>query len=54
MSKLRVFVADDHAVLRDGLKALVSAQPDMEIVGEAENGQATYEKAKELKASNKA
>lgn len=49
MSKLRVFVADDHAVLRDGLKALVSAQPDMEIVGEAENGQTTYEKAKELK-----
>ena len=48
MSKLRVFVADDHAVLRDGLKVLVSAQPDMEIVGEAENGQATYEKAKEL------
>lgn len=48
MSKLRVFVADDHAVLRDGLKALVNAQPDMEIVGEAENGQTTYEKAKEL------
>jgi DNA-binding NarL/FixJ family response regulator len=48
MSKLRVFVADDHAVLRDGLKALVSAQPDMEIVGEAENGRTTYEKAKEL------
>jgi DNA-binding NarL/FixJ family response regulator len=48
MSKLRVLVADDHAVLRDGLKALVSAQPDMEIVGEAENGQTTYERAKEL------
>jgi DNA-binding NarL/FixJ family response regulator len=48
MIKLRVFVADDHAMLRDGLKALVSAQPDMEIVGEAENGQTTYEKAKEL------
>ena len=48
MSKLRVFVADDHAVLRDGLKALVSAQRDMEIVGEAENGRTTYEKAKEL------
>ena len=48
MSKLRVFVADDHAVLRDGLKALVSAQSDMEIVGEAENGQTTYERAKEL------
>lgn len=48
MSKLRVFVADDHAVLRDGLKALVNAQPDMEIVGEAENGQTAYEKAKEM------
>ena len=48
MSKLRVFVADDHAVLRDGLKALVNAQTDMEIVGEADNGRTTYERAKEL------
>ena len=48
MSKLRVFVADDHAVLRDGLKALVNAQSDMEIVGEADNGQATYDKARAL------
>jgi len=48
MTKLRVFVADDHAVLRDGLKALVLAEPDMEIVGEADNGRTTYEKAKEL------
>lgn len=48
MTKLRVFVADDHAVLRDGLKALVRAEPDMEIVGEADNGRTTYEKAKEL------
>lgn len=48
MSKLRVFVADDHAVLRDGLKALVNAQSDMEIVGEADNGRTTYERAKEL------
>jgi two-component system, NarL family, response regulator NreC len=48
MSKLRVFVADDHAVLRDGLKALVNAQSDMEIVGEADNGRTTYEQAREL------
>ena len=48
MNKLRVFVADDHAVLRDGLKALVNGQPDMEIVGEADNGRVTSEKAKEL------
>ena len=48
MDKLRVFVADDHAVLRDGLKALVNAQPDMEIVGEADNGRTAHEQAKEL------
>lgn len=48
MTRLRVFVADDHAVLRDGLKALVNAQADMEVVGEADNGRTTYERAKEL------
>lgn len=48
MKKLRVLVADDHALIRDGLKALVNAQPDMEIVGEADNGRVTQEKAKEL------
>jgi DNA-binding NarL/FixJ family response regulator len=48
MKRLRVFIADDHALLRDGLKALVNAQPDMEIVGEADNGRVTHEMAKEL------
>lgn len=48
MKKLRVFVADDHAVLRDGLKALVNGQPDMEVIGEADNGRVTVERAKEL------
>ena len=48
MAKLRVFVADDHAVLRDGLKALVNAQPDMEVVGESDNGRTTKDRAKEL------
>src|ERR1700741_559943 len=48
MSKIRVFVADDHAVLRDGLKALVNAQPDMIVVGEADNGRVAHERAKEL------
>lgn len=46
--KLRIFLADDHAVLRDGLKALVNAQADMEVVGEAENGRAAWVKVKEL------
>lgn len=48
MDKLRIFLADDHAVLRDGLKALVNAQPDMEVVGEADNGRTAWQKAKEL------
>ena len=40
MNKLRVFLADDHAVLREGLKLLVNTQPDMECVGEAADGRA--------------
>lgn len=34
----RVFIADDHAVLRAGLRALLKAQPDLEVVGEAADG----------------
>ena len=49
MEKLRILIADDHALLRDGLKALVNAEPDMEVVGEAENGRSVHEKAKHLK-----
>lgn len=49
MSKLRILLADDHAVLRDGLRALVNAQADMEVVGEANNGKTASEKALELR-----
>ncbi|HVK86907.1 MAG TPA: response regulator transcription factor [Kofleriaceae bacterium] len=35
---IRVFIADDHGVLRRGLRALVESQHDMEVVGEAEDG----------------
>jgi len=31
-------LADDHQILREGLKALINAQPDMEVIGEAKNG----------------
>jgi DNA-binding NarL/FixJ family response regulator len=48
MSRLRIFLADDHALLRDGLKALVNCQPDMEIVGEADNGRVACDKVKVL------
>ncbi len=36
--KVRVFVADNHGILRGGLRALLNMQPDMEVVGEAANG----------------
>ncbi|MFP5262324.1 MAG: response regulator [Blastocatellia bacterium] len=37
---LRIFLAEDHEMVREGLKALVSSQPDMEVVGEAGDGRA--------------
>jgi len=38
VAKLRVLLADDHPVVRNGLRALIDAQPDMEVVGEAWEG----------------
>lgn len=48
MSKIKLLLADDHAVVRSGLRMLLDAQPDMEIVGEAENGRETVEKVATL------
>lgn len=39
MDKIRLLLVDDHSVLRDGLRALLNAQPDMVVVGEAADGQ---------------
>jgi two-component system response regulator NreC len=49
VSTLRIVLADDHVMLRDGLKSLVNAQPDMEVVGEADDGRAALAKAQELR-----
>jgi two-component system response regulator NreC len=38
MTKTRVFLIDDHAVVRQGLRLLIDAQPDLQVVGEAERG----------------
>jgi DNA-binding NarL/FixJ family response regulator len=38
MSKLRIILADDHKIIREGLRMLVNSQADMEVVGEADNG----------------
>lgn len=42
MPKTRVVVADDHAVLRSGLRLLINTQPDMEVIGEADSFPATF------------
>ena len=49
MNKLRVLLADDHEMMREGLKLLVNRQTDMETVGETDNGRAAVELARELK-----
>jgi DNA-binding NarL/FixJ family response regulator len=42
---IRVLVADDHTLMRDGLRALVSSAPDMEVVAEASDGREAIEQA---------
>jgi two-component system response regulator NreC len=48
MKKLRIMLADDHIVMRTGLRALLERQPDLEVVGESENGRETVELAASL------
>src|SRR5436190_22934800 len=48
MSKITVLLADDHAVVREGLRALLSATPDIEVVGEADNGRLAVQLAQKL------
>lgn len=45
---IRILLADDHTVLRAGLRALLSAEPDMEVVGEAGDGQTTLDQIDRL------
>ena len=49
MQKQTILVADDHSILREGLCALLSNTPDLEVIGEAENGQDAIEKIKQLR-----
>jgi two-component system, NarL family, response regulator NreC len=48
ISKIRVLIADDHAILRSGLRMLIEAQPDMTVVAEAENGNEAIRLAREI------
>ncbi len=49
MSRIRVLLADDHAVVRQGFRLILSHEPDMEIVGEAGNGREALALCGELK-----
>jgi DNA-binding NarL/FixJ family response regulator len=49
MERVRVLLADDHALFREGLAGIISAQPDMQVIGEANDGLEAFVKAQELK-----
>lgn len=46
--KVRILLVDDHAMMRDGLKALLAAVPDFEIVGEADDGRSALDLVRTL------
>jgi two-component system response regulator NreC len=48
MQKIRVLVADDHTIVRDGIYSLLSLTPDIEVVGEAVNGREALERVGNL------
>jgi DNA-binding NarL/FixJ family response regulator len=46
MEKIKIFLVEDHDLVRDGLKALLTSIPDIAIIGEAANGKSLFEKLK--------
>ena len=46
--KLRIFIAEDHQTVREGIKLLVNAQPDMEVIGEAGDGEVVVKEVAKL------
>jgi len=49
VSRIRVLIADDHALVRSGLRALLEAQPDLDVIGEAEDGVVAVECCRRLR-----
>lgn len=49
MDKIRILLADDHAVVRSGLRMIINAQPDMEVIGEAADGRDAIEQTESLR-----
>lgn len=48
MEPIRILIADDHPIVREGLRALIHSMPDLELAGEATNGEEAVEKARVL------
>src|ERR1041385_8803125 len=46
---IRVLIADDHPIVRDGLRMILSDAPEIQVVGEAENGLQAIEMAEEIR-----
>ena len=49
MAKIRIMLADDHTLFRQGIRTLISVEPDMEVIGEAANGGDAVDRANELR-----
>ena len=49
MTKIHLVIADDHLVVRDGLRGMLESQPDFEVVGEASNGEEAVQLTSSLK-----
>jgi two-component system response regulator NreC len=45
---MRILIVDDHGIVREGLKSLLQNQPDMEVIGEGQDGQVAVEMAEQL------
>jgi two-component system, NarL family, response regulator NreC len=48
-AKIRVFICDDHALFRDGLKAILREEPDIDMIGDAKDGREAVEQTLSLK-----
>src|SRR3989304_1849564 len=49
MQKIKVLIVDDHAIMRDGIRALLTVNDDIEVVGEASEGREAIKKMEQLK-----
>jgi NarL family two-component system response regulator LiaR len=47
-AKIRILITDDHAIVRKGLRALLATEPDIEVVGEASNGEEAVARSRSL------